>query len=577
MADVEPRYDLLIRNGLVVDGTGAEARIADVAVTDGVIAAVGPALPGSASEEVDATGLLVTPGFVDIHTHYDGQVTWESSLSPSTDHGVTTIVTGNCGVGFAPCRPDDRVGLVELMAGVEDIPEVVMTEGLSWNWTTFPEYLAAVDARPHDVDIAAMLPHSALRVFVVGERAISRQDATEDDIAQMAELTREAMRAGAIGFGTSRALQQKSIHGEPIPSVRAAEEELRGILGAMAESGTGVFQALSDFDEFEDVPGEFAMFRRLVEGSGRPMSFTLNQKHSIPDLWREQLALVEKAVADGVPIKGQTLARPTGLLQGWDVSVNPFMRCPSYQAIGDLPLDELVEQLSRPEIRKRILEELPPVKPGAWTRRFELTDPPDYEPGPELSIEFRAREAGVDPAEFAYDLLLQDGGRRLIFDAFQNYAEFNLDAAYEMLTHPDTVLGLGDAGAHLGLICDASYPTTMLAYWARDRAKGPRISIEQAVQALTSSTADTVGLSDRGRLAPGYKADINVIDHGALQLRAPQVVRDLPAGGRRIIQRAEGYVATYVAGVATRRDGLPTGALPGQVLRGARPEPAGSR
>jgi N-acyl-D-aspartate/D-glutamate deacylase len=565
MSAGNPRtLDLVIRGGQIVDGTGAAPFTGDVAVRGSL---------GPAAEELDAAGLLVTPGFVDIHTHYDGQVTWESRLAPSSDHGVTTIVTGNCGVGFAPCRPEDHLALVELMAGVEDIPEVVMTEGLSWNWTSFPEYLDVIDSRPHDVDIAAMLPHSALRVYVMGERAIRREAASAGDIVQMAGITRSAMRAGAIGFATSRALQQKSIRGEPIPTVRAAEDELRGILAAMAEAGSGVFQALSDFELFDDVPGEFAMFRRLVAQTGRPMSFTLNQKHGDPDGWRELLKLTEQAAADGFPIKGQVLGRPTGLLLGHDVSRSPFSRCPTYAALAGLPFDDRIEQLRHPQIREKILAEAGPGRLGQWDHRYELTDPPDYEPQPSASVAARARREGIDPAELAYRILLEDGGRRLIFDAFQNYAEGSLDAAYEMMIHPDTVLGLGDGGAHCGLICDASYPTTMLAHWTRDRTRGPKLTLPAAVHALTASTADAVGLRDRGRLLPGYKADINVIDYDRLQLRAPHVVRDLPAGGQRVVQSADGYMATFLGGVPTHRDDSPTGQLPGRLVRGAQPQP----
>jgi N-acyl-D-amino-acid deacylase len=411
----------------------------------------------------------------------------------------------------------------------------------------------------------------------MGDRAIRREAATAQDIAQMAGLTRAAMAAGAIGFATSRALQQKSVHGEPIPTVRAAEDELHGILAAMAESGTGVFQALSDFELFEDVPGEFAMFRRLVSQTGRPLSFTVNQKDSDPDGWRELLALTDQAVADGLPIRGQVLGRPTGLLMGYDVSVNPFLRCPAYAAMAGLPLDERVRQLRRPEVGEQILAQAGAGRPGAWEKRFELTDPPDYEPDPSQSIAARARRDGLSAAELGYRILLQDDGHRLIFDAFQNYAEGSLDAAYEMMINTNTVLGLGDGGAHCGLICDASYPTTMLAYWTRDRVRGPRLTVPAAVQALTSSTADAAGLRDRGRLQPGYKADINVIDYDRLQLHAPQVVRDLPAGGRRLVQRADGYTATFVSGVATRRGGQRTGELPGRLVRGSQPAPAAPR
>ena len=568
-------YDLVIRHGLVVDGRGGDPFVADVAVTDGRIVAIGENL-GAAKDDFDADGLIVTPGFVDIHTHYDGQVTWENSLAPSSNQGVTTVVTGNCGVGFAPCRPEDHTELVELMAGVEDIPEVVMAEALEWNWRTFPEYLDVVEARPHDIDIAAMLPHSALRVYVMGQRAIDREDATAEDIATMAELTREAIRAGAIGFGTSRALQHRSTRGEPIPTVRAHQDELQGILQAMSDEGSGVFQALSDFDEYQDVAGEFAMLRGLVAKTGRPMSFTLNQKHSDPDGWREILGLVEEATADGLPIKAQVLCRPTGLLMGFAASLTPFDGCATYQKLKELPFEERIVELRRSEIRAQILAEIAEEPEQPWNSRFPVTDPPVYEPEPSQALSAIAAARGVSPVEIAYDMMLEDDGRQLIFHPVQNYAAGSLDAAYEMMTHPDTVLGLGDGGAHLGLICDASYTTTMLSYWTRDRKRGPKVSLPEAVRALSWRPATTVGLLDRGQLAVGYKADINVIDYDRLQLRAPHVRHDLPSGGKRMVQLADGYAASFIGGVATRLDGKPTGHMPGRLVRGAQPSPVPS-
>jgi len=569
-------YDIVIRSGTIADGSGGTFYEADVGIRNGTIAAVAPDLERG-REEVDARGLLVTPGFVDIHTHYDGHVTWESRIRPSSDHGVTTVVTGNCGVGFAPCRPEDHDTLVELMAGVEDIPEVVMTEGLSWDWEGFPGYLDAVARRPHDVDSAALVPHSALRVYVMGKRAIARESATESDIEAMGRLTAEAIRAGAVGFATSRAIQHKSSRGEPIPTVRAAEDELRGILLAMSSTGSGVFQALSDFELFKDVEGEFAMFRRLVQISGRPMSFTLNQKHSDPEGWRKLLALTERASDDGLPIRAQVMGRPTGLLLGHDITLSPFTGCPTYDSLAQLPLSERVAELRKPEVRKRILGEAYRVAASGRRRNyhfiFELTDPPNYEPEPEHSLAAKAQYLGCTAEELAYDILLVDCGHRLLFEPSQNYAGYSLQPSYEMMQHKDTLLGLGDGGAHCGLICDASYPTTMMSYWTRDRVRGPRLPLPQVVKALTADTADAVGLRDRGRIARGYKADINVIDYDRLRVRMPEVVHDLPSGGRRIVQRASGYVATLVNGVTTYNEGRPTGALPGRCVRGAQPAP----
>ena len=566
-------FDLVVRGGTLFDGTGSPGRTADVAVRGGRIVEVGAGL-GPAREEIDADGLLVTPGFVDIHTHYDGQVTWESRLTPSSQHGVTTVVTGNCGVGFAPCRPADHDLLIELMAGVEDIPEVVMTAGLEWNWESFPQYLDAVAARPHDVDIAALLPHSALRVYVMGERAARREEATADDIAAMSALVHEALDAGAVGFATSRALQQRSVHGEPIPTVRAAEDELRGILSAMKASGRGVFQLLSDFYEFGDIDREWAMLRRLVEDSGRPMTFTVNQKHSLPDGWRRLVALAEQANRDGLVMRPQVLGRPTGLLLGHEISTNPFFTCPTYASLAHLAFDEKVQQLHRDEVRRAILAEVRPSQAALWRHRFELSDPPNYEPLPSESVESRATAMGVNPAELAYDILLANGGRQLLFHAFQNYASSSLDECYEMLTHPDAVLGLGDGGAHLGLVCDSSWPSTMLSHWTRDRTRGPRLELADAIRAMTSSNAAMVGLHDRGRVAPGYKADLNVIDYDRVQERQPSVTYDLPGGGRRLVQRADGYVATIVSGQIIARNGEATGVLPGVLVRGAQPQPA---
>jgi N-acyl-D-amino-acid deacylase len=565
--------DLVIRNGIVVDGTGAEPLSGDVAVRDGRIVGIGPDLTVSGKEEVDARGRLVTPGFVDIHTHYDGQVTWDGEIAPSSAHGVTTVLTGNCGVGFAPCRRDDHEALIELMSGVEDIPEVVMSSGLEWNWQSFPEYLDAVEARGHDVDVATMLPHSALRVFVMGQRAIDREIATEADIEAMAALGAEAVRAGALGFGTSRALQQKSTRGEPIPTVRADREELRGVLAAMAAEGSGVFQVLSDFGLYEDVEGEFAMLTDLVRSTGRPLSFTLNQRHEDPDRWRQIVSLLEGAAAEGLPIKAQVSCRPTGLLLGHTVSRSPFSGCATYAQLAALPLPERITQLRRPDIRAEILSQASQLPPQAWDRRFVVTDPPEYEPDSSQTLASIATRRGLTPWEVAYDVLLEADGRQLIFHLIENYAAGSLDVVYEMITHPNTVIGLGDGGAHLGLICDASYPTTMLSYWARDRSRGPGVSLPAAVQALTDTPASTVGLHDRGRLAEGYKADINIIDHERLQLRAPTVVHDLPGGGKRIVQEAEGFLATFVNGVPTRLNGRRTDHLPGRLVRGARSAP----
>lgn len=571
-------FDLVIRNGTVIDGTGSPAIKADVGIVAGQIASVSatPLPPGR--EELDATGLLVTPGFVDIHTHYDGHATWSSSLSPSSAHGVTTVVIGNCGIGFAPCRQEDREQLIQLMEGVEDIPEVVMTEGLPWNWESFPEYLDVLAAIPHDVDIAAYVPHSALRVYAMGKRGVNREPAHADDLARMVALLREALQAGAIGIATSRTLVHRTPQGELIPSHDATEDELHALAGALASEGRGVFQTVMDLDE-KTADEDFNLLRRIASRSGRPVSFSLLQPLNHPGVWKQMLDLLGAADADGVPISAQVFGRPVGMLLGLDLSFHPFSFYPSYREIASYPLATRVELMRQPEWRKRILSEQP-IDNGlpflAYLARyewmFELGEHPNYQPSLDQSISAIAAREGVSAEEVVYDMLLKDDGRNIIFLPRANYNDGNLDAALTMMRHPRTVLGLGDGGAHCGVICDASLPTFMLTYWARDRA-GNGLSAEEAVRALSSEPADAVGLHDRGRIAPGFKADINLIDHDALTLHAPEMVADLPAGGRRLHQSANGYVATIVSGQITRRHDSGTGALPGRLIRGTQSAP----
>ncbi len=576
------RHDLVIRGGELADGSGGALRCADVAVDQGRITAVGQ-VSGSGREEIDARGKLVTPGFVDIHTHYDGQASWDSRMQPSSWHGVTTAVMGNCGVGFAPVHAHHHQRLVELMEGVEDIPGTALHEGLSWRWTSFGDYLDALAPQPRDIDIAAQLPHGALRVFVMGERGARLEAATADDCAQMRQLATEAMRAGAIGFSTSRSVNHRSIKGEPTPSLRATEAELQAIAAGLKDAGCGVLQFISDFNR-PSLEEEFAMLTRLVRDSGRPLSFSLAQRHSAPEGWRQLLQLTSEANARGLQMAAQVAPRPIGVLLGLQGSRHPFSGCASMQQIAHLSLDQRLALLHQPEMRARVLAELAlldgrpadPLLPrfDAFDRVYAFGNPPNYEPPPELAISAIAQQRGQTPAETAYDMLLEDNGRAFLFAPFANYAHGHLDACHDMLDHPHTVPGLGDGGAHVSVISDGSFPTYLLAHWGRDRARG-RFDLGWLVKRQTADTARTVGLLDRGLVAPGYKADLNVIDMARLRVLAPVMANDLPAGGQRLLQGAEGYDATIVSGVPIYRHGEATGALPGQLVRGPQRAPAG--
>ncbi|MDR3473027.1 MAG: amidohydrolase family protein [Devosia sp.] len=568
-------YDLIIRGGEIHDGLGADPVIGDVAVRDGQIAAVGR-VTGVAREEVDARGAIVTPGFVDVHTHYDGQATWETRMSPSSNHGVTTVVMGNCGVGFAPCRPEQRGLLVNLMEGVEDVPEVVMTEGLPWNWETFPDYLDALDRRRLDIDVAAQVPHSALRVYVMGERGAAREPPTAADLEAMRALTADAIRAGALGVSTSRNMLHRSRSGALAPSLYSEEDELKALALGLRDARGGVFQIIPEV--FGEAASEFALMRRLAETAGRPLSFSLVQPATgDPTAWSTTLDLLAKANRDGLPMKAQVFPRPVGYLYGLDLSFHPFSLHPSFRPLLDLPLVDKVRAMRDPAMRRRLLSERPedgnPVflsTVEAFRFAVPLGDPPNYEPDLEEQIGRLAAKCGLSVAEYAYDLLLEKEGRAIFFMPAANYREGNLKIARAMADDPNTVLGLGDGGAHYGMICDASFPTFVLQSFVRDAGSGLGKSLAATVRALTSEPADLVGLGDRGRITIGAKADLNVIDLSAIRLHAPEVVRDLPAGGRRLQQKADGYRTTVVAGAVTYREGVPTGALPGRLVRGAR-------
>jgi len=570
---MERAYDLVIRGGEVVDGSGAETFPADIAVKDGRIAAVGK-IAGTGIEEIDARGHIVTPGFVDVHTHYDGQATWDGRMQPSSWHGVTTVVMGNCGVGFAPCKPEDHDRLVRLMEGVEDIPFPVLSEGLPWNWESYEDYLDALAARTFDVDIGSQLPHAALRVFVMGERGARREPATAADIAAMAAIARRAVEAGALGFTTSRTLNHRTSDGAPTPTLTAGEDELTGIARGLQAAGAGALQVVSDFTDPEV---EFAMLRRIVERSGRPLSFTLVQSPIDPGAYKTLLAALEDAVAAGLPMAAQVAARPVGVLLGLELTVNPFSQYGVYREIAAAPLAERVVRLNDPAFRERLFADHPREgarrMPTNWGRMHLMGALPDYEPAPDTTVEAIARARGLAPEAVALDHMLADGGRGMLYVPFLNYAEGSLDAAHAMITHPLSVPGLSDGGAHVGMICDGSFPTTMITHWTRDRTRGPKLGLAEVIRMQTRDTARMLGLNDRGLIAPGYRADLNVIDYGRLALHAPTVAYDLPAGGRRLIQRASGYVATLVAGQVTYRDGEPTDALPGRLVRGVRSAP----
>jgi len=569
-------YDLVIRNGTIVDGLGGEPYRGDVGVSGGVIVAVGT-VDGPGAREIDATGLLVTPGFVDLHTHYDGQAIWSDRCSPSSSHGVTTALMGNCGVGFAPCRAEDHEVLVDVMAGVEDIPGVVMTDGLPWDWETFPQYLDALESRRRDIDVAAYLPHSPLRVYVMGQRGADREPATPEDLALMRKLAAEAIEAGALGVSSSRFAFHKTGSGAPIPTYGAAYEEISAIAGGVADAGGGLLQFIPDIAAggYEGVLQEVF---EAASDAGLAVTFTLTTGNSGAPIWPEAVNLVEKFNAAGGDITAQVFARPIGLVIGLELTANPFVLYPSYQRIADLPLAERVAQMRRPEVRAEILAD----RPGeghpfmyfaqSWEWMFPMTDPADYEPPAHESILARAKARGVSPLEEAYDRLLDDDGHAMMLVALANFENNSLDTVGELMRRDDVVLGLGDGGAHYGMICDASYPTFVLAHWARDRATG-RLSVTEAVRQLTSVPARVAGLADRGRIAVGYKADLNVIDHRRLTLHKPTIAHDLPGGGRRLDQSADGYVATIVSGEIIAEGGVPTAARPGTLIRGRRAAP----
>jgi N-acyl-D-aspartate/D-glutamate deacylase len=563
--------DLVIRGGTVADGRGGDLFEADVAIKDGRIAEIGKVV-GKGTEEIDARGKLVTPGFVDVHTHYDGQVTWSQDITPSSQNGVTTAIMGNCGVGFAPCRPDDHFRLIQLMEGVEDIPEPVLSAGIPWSWESFPDYMDWLSKRNFDIDIGAQLPHAALRVYVMGERGARRDPSTQEDNKAMAALAREAVRSGALGFSTSRTLNHRTSTGDFTPTLKAGEDELTAIAEAMHGQGRSVLQFVLDLSSLdEDLP----MMLRVAENTRCPITFSITQNDEAPRRWRQTLDEINAAAARGLSITAQIAARPVGLLLGLELSRNPFQTHPSYRAIAKLPLEERLKRLHQPDLRAAILSESPSstddplfFRPN-YEKMYLLGDPPDYEQPAENALGPQARRQGGKPEELAYDAMLSDEGRGMLYVPFVNYSDGNLDATREMLQDPRSVPGLSDGGAHCGIICDASFPTYLLTHWTRDRKRGEKLSIPFVVAAQSRKTALSVGLTDRGLLAPGYKADVNVIDYDRLHLHPPKVHYDLPVGGRRLLQQVDGYDVTIVSGVVTQRGGKATGARPGRLVRGA--------
>jgi N-acyl-D-aspartate/D-glutamate deacylase len=580
--------DLVIRGGLVVDGTGAAPFIGDVAIEDGKITETGK-VTGRARREIEAGGLIVTPGFVDPHTHFDGQATWDSRLAPSSQHGVTTVVTGNCGVGFAPARTDRHEWLIGLLEGVEDIPGTALAEGLPWDWESFPEYLDSLDRVPRTIDVGVQIPHAALRVYVMGERgADPHESPTAAELDGMARRVGEGLDAGAIGFSTSRTENHRTKAGAPLGTLRAEAAELLAIAAVMRDRGKGVVQLISDCYQSDDAAfarQELDLISSIARTSGRPLSYTVLQAHNVPGRFRELLSHIRDLRAEGLNVKGQMAPRPVGILLGLEASVNPFSRCASYAEVAGLALAERVAALRQAERRRRILAEHAGLMAAAqesgvmtFVERFEsmylLADPVDYDLSATPSLTELARAQGADPAAWVYDAMLDHDGTQLLYAPVLNFADRNFGAIQEMITSPETLFGLSDAGAHCGAICDASMTTSYLTTWVRDRKGAEAIPLERVVHQLTRRPAEHLGWLDRGLLSPGHLADVNIIDLDGLGCRPPRIVHDLPAGGRRLVQDATGYRHTIKKGVPTLEDGQLTGELPAGLLRGTRPAPA---
>ena len=564
-------YDLLIKNGTIYDGSGQASYQADIGIEENKIKTIG-SINKKSKLLINAEGRIVTPGFVDIHTHYDGQVTWDPYLRPSTYHGVTTVVMGNCGVGFSPCKPKERDWLISLMEGVEDIPGTALHEGINWQWESFPEYLDILEKKPLAIDVGTQIPHGAVRAYVMGQRGIDREEASKEEIEQMAKIVKEAIQAGAFGFSTSRTEKHRDSSGSLTPSITAHKDELVSIANSIGELKSGVLQGISDFYDFES---EFDIFKEMSMSSGRPISITVEQMDNRPDWWHQLLDGIEEAQKEGVNMYGQVPPRATGINMGLTATLNPFIFYPSFYELSKKSLKEKVSSMKDPLFKQKLLSEKP-VSIGnplveeitqSFNKMFKLGEPANYEPSPDSSFEAIGKRKNISPQEVAYECLLEKEGKALIYHPLFNYLPGNLDFVEKMLNHPYSISGLGDAGAHCGAISDASFPTTLIQHWGRDRKRGKKIPLEKLISMQTLETSRLLGINDRGVLKEGYKADINVIDFDNLTLHEPEVINDLPAGGRRLVQKASGYEYTIVSGEIAFKNGEATGALNGKLIR----------
>ena len=563
-------FDLIIKNGLIYDGKGSEPFKADLAISNEKIVEIGK-IEDKGRKVIDAEGKIVTHGFVDIHTHYDGQVTWDPYLRPSTYHGVTTVVMGNCGVGFSPCKPDQRDWLIGLMEGVEDIPGTALHEGIDWEWESFPEYLDALEKKPLAIDVGTQIPHGAVRAYVMGERGINHEEASLEEIDEMKKIVQEAVKAGAYGFSTSRTEKHNDVNGNLTPSITAHKTELVEIAKSLGEINQGVLQGISDFYDFDS---EFDIFKTMSQESGRPISITVEQQDARPEWWLKLLDGIQDAQSEGINMYGQVPPIATGILMGLTATLNPFRFHPSYMEIAELSLEERVKIMNTSDFREKLLKEnAVSINPlvdeivNSYGKMFRLGEPANYEPDPETSFDSLANLSNMTAEEIAYDAMLEKEGRALIYHPLFNYQTGDLSLVEKMLKHPYTISGLGDAGAHCGAISDASFPTTLVQHWSRDRDRGDKLPLETVIKMQTSETASLLGINDRGVIEEGYKADINVIDYDGLTLHEPEIINDLPAGGRRLVQKASGYDYTIVSGEIAFIKGEATGKLNGRLIR----------